>query len=253
VCAAIWIPCVAAGEFPTAHVAWSKTYRLILSHYPPIDLYDDIADPRDWELIAAAVQRTNPRLAESYGALDTIPVDKRITGDGASWVMAAFVHFSPDRPSRFTDGTYGVYYAGNSLETALREHTFHMARFYARTAEPVGWPSEVRDLIGSIDAELTDLRGSDAAPYLDPDPERYAAPQALAASLRGEGSNGIVYPSVRHREGTCFAAFWPNVVSVARQADHYKYRWNGRRIDYVRRTTGKREIYELSEETNGPS
>ncbi len=237
---------MAAGEFPTARVTWPKTYRLILSHYPPIDLYDDIADPHDWNLISAAVQRTNPRLAASYGALDAIPVERRLGGEGASWVMAAFVHFSPDRPSRFTDGTYGVYYAGNNLETALREHTFHMARFYARTAEPAGWLSEVRELIGSIDADLTDLRGPGGAPYLDPDPDQYAAPQGLAAALRSNGSNGIVYPSVRHSGGKCLAAFWPNVVSVARQADHYKYHWDGRRIDYVRRATGRREIYDLT-------
>ena len=73
---------VAGGEFPVARVSWPNTYRLVLSHYPPIDLYDDIADPHDWDLIAAAVQRTNPRLAESLGALDAVPVARRIAGEG---------------------------------------------------------------------------------------------------------------------------------------------------------------------------
>lgn len=53
---------MAAGDFPRARVSWPRTYRLVASHYPPIDLYDDIANPHDWDLIAAAVQRTNPRL-----------------------------------------------------------------------------------------------------------------------------------------------------------------------------------------------
>ena len=218
-----------------------------MSHYPPIDIYDDIADPHDWELIAAAVQRTNPRLAESYGALDAVPVERRLSGQGASWVMAAFVHFSPDRPSRFSDGSYGVYYAGDSLETALREHTFHMARFYAATAEAAGWISQVRELVGSVDADMVDLRGSGGDAYLNPDPIDYPPAQALAAELRLAGSNGIVYPSVRHPDGTCIAAFWPDVVSAARQADHYRYHWDGAVIDFARRTTRDRAIFDLTE------
>lgn len=237
---------MAAGDLPTAHVAWPQTHRLIMSHYPPIDLYDDVADPQDWALVTAAVQRTNPRLSEASGALDTIPPERRVLGEGASWVMPAFVHFSPDRPSRFSDGSYGVYYAGDSLETALREHCFHMARVYAATNEASGWISEVRELVGSIDAELTDLRGAEGAPYLDPDPANYPPAQALAAGLRDEGANGIVYPSLRHPEGTNIAAFWPDVVSVARQADHYRYHWNGSEIDFVRRITGDRAIYDLT-------
>lgn len=237
---------MAAGEVPAARVTWARTHRLVLSHFPPIDLFDDIADPQDWDLIASAVQRTNPRRAESYGALDTVPVERRISGEGASWVMGAFVHFSPDRPSRFTDGTYGVYYAGDSLETALREHSFHMGRFYAATGEAPGWISETRELVGAIDAVLSDLRGPLGAPYLDPDPAAYGPAQTLARTLRAEGSNGIVYPSVRHAGGACIAAFWPDVVSPARQADHYRYHWNGTAVDYVRRVTGDRAIYALS-------
>jgi hypothetical protein len=240
-----------AGEPPTSRVTWPQTHRLIMSHYPPIDLYDDIADPQDWDLITAAVQRTNPRVAESYGALDTIPPERRITGKGESWVMPAFVHFSPDRPSRFSDGTYGVYYAGDSLETALREHTFHLARFYADTNEPEGWPSEVRELIGSIDTDLVDLRGEDGEPYLDPNPGNYAPAQALAAGLRDADANGIVYPSLRNAGGTNIAVFWPNVIPAAHQADHYRYHWNGSEINFVRRITGDRAIYDLSAENDG--
>lgn len=93
----------------------------MLSHFPPIDLYDDIADPRDRDLLSAAVQRTNPRMADTYGKLSPVPVERLLSGAGASWVMAPFVHFSPDRPSRFSDGSYCAYYAGDTLETALRE------------------------------------------------------------------------------------------------------------------------------------
>lgn len=233
------------GDPPVSRVTWDKTYRLILSHFPTIDLFDDIADPADWDLIARAVQRTNPRLAQSYGKLDAVPVGRRISGEGASWVMAAFVYFSPDRPSRFTDGSYGVYYAGDTLNTALHEHTFHMARAYAATKEAPGWICEVRELQGSIDHDLHDLRSAAYGPYCDPDLASYPKAQGLAKSLRARGSDGVVHPSQRLPGHACIAAFWPDVVSPAQQADHYRYHWNGTRIDHVRQITGARAMIRL--------
>jgi len=231
---------------PVVRVSWPRTHRLILSHFPPIDLFDDIADPKDWELLAAAEARTNPRIYEALGDLAQVPVARRLSGPGASWVMAAFTHASPDRPSRFSDGSYGVYYAGDSIDTALQEHSFHMGRFYARTNEPAGWLSEVRELVGAVDAALTDLRAGGFAALLDPDPTRYAAPQAFAATLRAEGGDGIVYPSQRHEGGACIAAFWPDVVTAPVQGDHYRYHWDGQRIDYARRMSGDRLTYALA-------
>ena len=234
-------------SLPASRVTWERTHRLVMSHFPPIDLYDDLVDPRDWELITAAVQRTNPRLAASYGDPSLVPVERRVSGEGASLVMAAFVHVSPDRTSRFADGSFGVYYASDTLETALREHSFHMARFYAGTDEAPGWLSEVRELIGAVDADLVDLRGPSGAPYLDPDPAAYPISQALARSLREGGADGVVYPSVRNPGGECIGAFWPDVVTPPKQADHYRYHWNGQTVDFVRRISGDRAIFDLSQ------
>ena len=241
------------GEYPVRRVRWKAAHRLILSHYPPVPLFDDIADPRDWEMLAAAEGLTNPRIHEDIGNLALVPPARRVSGAGASFVMAAFTHISPDRTSRFSDGSYGIYYAGNSFETALREHSFHMARHFAATGEREGWLSEVRELVGSIDRKLVDLRGAGAgagkgrsaalAALLDPD--SYAASQPWAKARRADGADGIVYPSVRHPGGQCVAAFWPDAVGLPVQADHYAYHWNGSRIDYVRRVTGDGAVFAL--------
>ncbi len=62
---------------------------------------------------------TNDRLRDQAGDIALVaPVD-RICGPGSSPVMAAFTHVG--LASRFTDGTFGVYYAGESLETAIAE------------------------------------------------------------------------------------------------------------------------------------
>ncbi|TIN69406.1 MAG: RES domain-containing protein, partial [Mesorhizobium sp.] len=34
-------------------VDWPQTFRIIRSIHPPIDLFEDIADPRDWEALAS--------------------------------------------------------------------------------------------------------------------------------------------------------------------------------------------------------
>ena len=50
---------------------------------------------------------------------------------------------------------------------------------------------------------------------------------ALAAQARAEGHNGIIYPSVRHPEGICIAALWPNVVQSVTQGTMYRLTWSG--------------------------
>lgn len=238
---------IGGSSAPVACVTWRRTHRVIGSRFPPIQLFDDVADPADWELLAKAESRTNPRIYDEIGDLSLIPVARRLSGTGAGWVIAAFTHVSKDRSSRFSDGSYGVYYAAESVETALCEHGFHMGRFYARTNEAPGWLAQARELVGAIDAEMTDLRRSDPdfAGLLDPNPDSYPVPQRFAAALRAADANGIVYPSLRHRGGACFAAFWPNVVRPPSQGDHYRYHWNGRKVDLVQRLNGGGTVFSL--------
>lgn len=215
------------------HIVWPSTHRIIRSRFPPIDLFEDIADPADWPALLAGEAKTNPRLAESVGALDLVPPARRVGGDGASLVMAPFVHVSQDRRTRFSDGTWGVYYAGDRFEVALFETVYHHGRFMAATAQPPGWTSEFRELVGAIDARLHDLR-SDPRFAVCLDPDDYAPAQELARRLRAGGSDGLVYPSVRYPHGDCLAAFWPDVVSIPTQGRHLAYHWDGSRVDQVK-------------------
>ncbi|WP_255014057.1 hypothetical protein [Roseovarius sp. M141] len=101
---------------PVRRVVWPRTARIIRSIYPPIDLFEDIADPADWEALAS-LRPSSTRVSVTASAISQkVPEDRRITGTGASWVMAPFVHCSPLRVGRFTDGTFGLYYAGDSTE-----------------------------------------------------------------------------------------------------------------------------------------
>jgi hypothetical protein len=145
--------------------------------------------------------------------------------------MAAFTHPAA-KPGRFDTVLFGAYYATHDVETAIRETSHHQALFRRRTKEP---PSEftMRTYIGRINADLHDIRGGWPEAH---DPNSYAASQALATTLREVGSNGIVYDSARHSEGTCFAAFFPDVLtryqpdSWTIQGPHFRYYFDGQEV-----------------------
>lgn len=219
---------------PVAEIEWHGAVRIIRSIFPPIDLFEDIADPADWPLLIAAEQKTNPRLMETIGNLDLVPAERRVSGPGASWLMAPFTHVSPDRPSRFSDGSFGVLYVGDRFEVALLETVHHHARFMHATAQPPGWTSQFREIVLEVDASIHDIRPREAEAAAVLAPADYTVSQALGIGLRALGSAGIVYPSVRCPGGECAGLFYPDGASNPMQGRHLDYHWNGARVDLYR-------------------
>jgi hypothetical protein len=216
---------------PVFRVDWPQAWRVIASRYPPINLFERLtADPAVWDALIALEQLTNPRVRDEIGEIAFVPPDERISGPGASYVMAAFTHINP-KGSRFSDGTFGVYYAAAALETAIAETVFHFEAFARDSADPPR-SEEMRALVGPVDAAFEDVGALPAAEQraiLDPD--SYAASQAYAKQLRTAGANGVAYSSVRHDGGQCLGAFRPRAVGIPHQERHLKYRWNGERVD----------------------
>ena len=169
---------------------------------------------------------------ESIGRLALVPPARRVSGPGASYLMAPFTHATPDRPSRFGAGEFGVLYVGDRFEVALFETMFHHARFMAATREAPGWTSQFREIVLDVEARLHDLRPSAPPGVLDAD--GYAAALALGASLRAAGAVGVGFPSVRCPGGECAGLFYPDLASNVRQGRHLDYHWNGARVDYYR-------------------
>lgn len=218
-------------EIPTTATRWLPCYRIIPSRFPPIGLFEKVTDPADLEAVFEIEAMTNDRLRDEVGDLQLIPVEDRVTGPGSSPIMAAFTHLKPSG-DRFTDGSFGVFYASRSLETAIAETTHHRIEFMAATDEPAQ-ELDMRVYAVDLDAELHDLRelrGSHPAYY---HPSDYRASQALAQDLRDSGSDGIVYQSVRDEGGECAAVFRPRLLSNCRQERHICYVWNGSAIASV--------------------
>jgi hypothetical protein len=217
-------------NIPVDVTVWRTSYRLIPSRYPTVGLYDSIADPADLEVIFAIEAMTNPRLRDELGQLELVAADERISGAGSTPIMAAFTHLNPEG-SRFSDGSYGVYYAAQALETAIAEVSHHRSVFLARTSEPA-IDVDMRVVNAALDAPLHDLRdlGKRGAALFNPDD--YSAPQSLGRRLREASSWGVQFPSVRHSGGLCIGVFRPKGLRGAKSAAHIALHWDGYRITH---------------------
>ncbi len=211
-----------------ARVRWAPSYRLVPSRFPPVGLFDRVARPQDLEFVLAAEALTNDRLRDEAGDLRLVAAEERVSGPGTTPIMAAFTHVNREG-SRFSDGTYGVYYAARDMDTAIAETAFHRERFLARTAEPPG-EIDMRSYLADLRAELVDLRGYGRRKPDLMHPGSYAASKLFARKQREEGAGGIVYDSVRRAGGSCVAVFRPKLVTACRQGPHICYVWDGKAV-----------------------
>lgn len=217
-------------EPPIRRVVWSRATRIIASRYPPIDLYERVSpDPAVWDALIAAEQLVNPHIRDEIGEIWLVPLEERVSGPGASYVMASFTHLNP-KGSRFSDGSYGVYYAGREFETALKETIHHFERF-ANDSDNGPRYEDMRVLVGRIGSRFHDVAGLPASRRTKVlDPGSYGDSQRFGATMREGGSNGLLYPSLRNPGGSCVAAFRPKVVGFPVQTRHLKYYWDGKRV-----------------------
>lgn len=208
---------------------WPKIYRLIPSKFPPIDLFEDLVDAKDFEQLCSIEMLTNPRLKEQLGGINLVKTEDIITGKGSTALMAAFTHIN--KASRFTDGSYGVYYAANNLTTAIRETIYHREIFMRHTNEQAG-AIDMRVYISLINKPLHDIRSKSnkryQALYHKND---YSQAQIFGLQMRNKDSWGICYRSVRDPQGECIAALRPPAVSIPHQGPHFCYVWDGEKIN----------------------
>ena len=223
-----------AGEldaFAVTSIHWPRSYRVVPARFPPVALFEGVAgDGGDLDALNELEGLTSPRLREQAGEIHLLASEDRRFGPGWSPVMAAMCY---PRPSRFTDGTFGAYYCADSERTAVVETRFHRERFLAESAEPP-MSVEMRVYIAELQAPLVDLRADreKAAPYLDP--YSYTASRRLGELARSQRHYGLVYPSVRDRNGgECAAVLRPPALSPTCQGKHFEYRWDGHRIRSV--------------------
>ena len=215
----------AASDWPLRRLRWSAACRIVPTRFPSIYLYDRVADPADFEALYALEAMTNDRVRDELGEIELVPAADRLFGPGSGPIMAAFTHLNPDG-SRFSDGSYGMFYAAREQRTAIRETQHHLGRFLAATHE-AAMHLQMRLYHVAIDARLHDLRGDAAALQAVHDPDHYGAARALGSALRAAGSAGVAYRSVRDAGGECVGLFKPRAASGCVHAAHLLYAWDG--------------------------
>lgn len=198
---------------------WQQAFRIIPSLYPPVGIFDDVADPGDLEAVIALESATNPRILTQAGELSLVRPEERISGEGTTPIMAAFTH---TKPSRFSDGTYGVYYAAHDQETAVAETAYHRLKFI----RDAGLRSEIvhmRVYAARVHGAFDDVRAKTARSKLyDSDDLGYA--QRYARRLFDANRvDGIAFRSVRRPAGDCAAVFRPRCVSNCTVVRHLQY------------------------------
>lgn len=123
------------SSFPLLEGERLQTYRLVNSKFPPIALFDDVADAADFEVLYQLQAMTNPRLQNELGQLELIPRDEIPFGiPGCSYATAPFAYVNPTG-SRFSNGSFGVLYLADSMDTAIAEVRHHQERYWSNVPD----------------------------------------------------------------------------------------------------------------------
>jgi hypothetical protein len=215
-------------------LVWHDAQRVVSRPDGPIAaLAQLVDDPSELDVLIGIEGLTNPLAREAAGALATIPPARRYFGAVAGLIMTPFVL---PGVSRFSDGTqYGVLYAADTIDTALREAGHHHALRLVAAAAPAGTTVAAYSFSLHVDTVVADVRrgtGGDVALY---DSNSYAVAQAYGRQVRDAGHDGVHYDSVRHPIGECAGLFWPDTVRTARPGDEWRCYFDGTIItEYAR-------------------
>lgn len=215
---------------PVHECLFPGTHRLIPSKYSPEgtvlgQLADDDTEVQELIELDGA---TNARMLGEEGLLPDISVHELLYGVAYSEIVnAAFTHAAPNG-SRFNNRSRGAWYAGLELETSIAEVAFHKIEQLREVDWKLEEISTCDDYLADFAADFHDLLGpkSGFGKYLKPGPipSCYRDSQQLAADLLMQGGNGIVYPSVRRKGGTCIVCFRPALVYHVRRAARLEFR-----------------------------
>jgi len=201
-------------------------HRLVNSKFPPISLFEDVVSEEEFEVMHKLESIVNPRLKAEIGDLDLLsPKDIPFGITGCSYAVAPFTHVNK-AGSRFADGSYGVLYLADCLQTALAEVEYHQRIQWSNVPDLHFEVFVFRGLTGIFSAEsivdATSVPSNDGI-YHRSD---YTESQALGAQLKSSPHHGIQYCSVRKPGAQCWGLFTPKVVTSIIQSKHYEMLWD---------------------------
>ena len=184
--------------------------RNIVSLRKSEDLFDDLTeDPEAWQAAQLLEMETQPKLFNSHQPVINRPFEE------AEWNVAIGYPFLNSSQSRFSDGSFGVWYGADSIETTVYETVYHWQYGLLEDAgfNKPGVEIQRKIYMVQCDSLLIDLR-----PEIKSHPELvhstdYSTTQSIGRKLHREGHPGLITRSARTGHGDVYAIFTPNVLS----------------------------------------
>lgn len=169
-------------------------FRNIVSVRVSEDLYEDLsATPADWKAAAALEFASRPPPFAS-----SLPVIHR-PFEEATWNAAIAYPFPNWMRSRYSDGSFGVWYEADTVDATVFETAHHWRHGLLEDADFMrpGVSMERKVYRARCDAALLDLRPAiEEVPSLI-DPADYSLTQQVGARLHREGHPGLISHSAR--------------------------------------------------------
>lgn len=197
------------------------THRNIVSLRESENLFDDLTDsPEGWRSAIDLETETKPRTYVSHQPIIDRPFED------AAYNEAIDYPFENWTATRYSNGSFGVWYGTDTLETGIYETVHHWRK---GLLEDAGW-SEVEGIIG--ERKVYNVRCDAALLNLIPklvkfpsltDPENYDYTHQVGMRMHHEGYPGLISCSARC-EGEIYAIFNPQMLSNPRQMCFLTYR-----------------------------
>lgn len=201
--------------------------RNIVSLRESQDLFDDLTDdPAEWLLAQKVEDDAKP---PPYASRKPI-IDRPF--EDAQWFNAIDWPFKHWQTSRFSDGSFGVWYGSESVETTVYETAYHWYRGLLSDAgfEQEAVIAERKVYWVACNAALLDFRQvAEAHPDLL-HPSDYRFCQTVGSRIHHEGHPGLLTQSVRRPAGDNLAIFNSAVLSNPRHNCQLTYRLAGGQV-----------------------
>lgn len=212
----------AAVDVPVIEID-ASFYLLIPSRFPTIRLYERIAND---EAMSAAFEElegmTNPRLREKERILGVQGGADTESPALQNWNHAPFTYPNPDG-TRFFSSAASALELFDDLQTALAVSVKKREAFLDATSQgPTGL--DMRVLSRHVRGRFADCRGWGAGLALEERRKR-------ALPLLEAGLDGLLFQPEERPSATGVAVLSGLTLGRAVQGDHFRFAWNGERIN----------------------
>ena len=201
--------------------------RNIVSLRESQNLFDDLTeDPTEWLLAQKVEDEVKPPQYVSGKPIIDRPFED------AQWFNAIAWPFKHWQSSRFSDGSFGVWYGSESVETTVYESAYHWFRGLLSDSgfEHMAVIAERKVYWVACQAALLDFREvTEDQPDLLHSSD-YTFCRSIGARIHREGHPGLLTKSVRRPAGENIAVFNPLVLSNPRHNCQLTYRLESEQI-----------------------